>query len=118
LQTNGHGKHIRRAIPHRRIRRIILARRLFCEIHPVFYQISLRKEFALRRLRDAFSGQRFASARREALFPCIVKSRVYRLAFERAGGKEAGRELILDNHSEVLYDPALIPADQIAGETR
>lgn len=41
-------------------------------------------------------------------------SRVYRIACDRATGAEVGRELLLDNHSKVLFDPALIPADQMA----
>ena len=41
-------------------------------------------------------------------------SRVYRLACDRATGERTGRTLILDNHSKVLYDPALIPPEEIA----
>ena len=41
-------------------------------------------------------------------------SRVYRLVIDRETGNQAAKELILDNHSEVLYDPALIPKEQIA----
>lgn len=44
------------------------------------------------------------------------RSRVWRLTIDRATGGEIGRELVLDNHSRVLYDPALIPAEQIAAE--
>lgn len=40
-------------------------------------------------------------------------SQVYRDTIERATNQVVGRELILDNHSEVLYDYALIPAEQI-----
>ena len=40
-------------------------------------------------------------------------SQVYRIAYDRTTGEEAGRELLLDNHSKVLFDPALIPADQM-----
>jgi len=41
-------------------------------------------------------------------------SQVYRESFERETGEQVGRELILDNHSKVLYDPALIPPEEIA----
>ena len=40
-------------------------------------------------------------------------SRVYRLVFDRETGTQLAKELILDNHSKVLYDPALIPKEQI-----
>ena len=40
-------------------------------------------------------------------------SQVYRMAYDRVTGAEVGRELLLDNHSKVLFDPALIPADQM-----
>ena len=40
-------------------------------------------------------------------------SRVYRRVIDRASGKEVAKELVLDNHSRVMYDPALIPPDQI-----
>ena len=44
------------------------------------------------------------------------RSRVYRVAVDRETGEEAGRELVLDNRSRVLYDHALIPAEEIAAE--
>ena len=34
-----------------------------------------------------------------------------------SGGREIAKELVLDNHSKVMYDPALIPADQIQSRT-
>lgn len=40
-------------------------------------------------------------------------SKVYRLAYDSETGKELDKELILDNHSRVMYDPALIPKEQI-----
>lgn len=43
-------------------------------------------------------------------------SRVYRRCFERESGRELPRELILVNHSKVMYDPSLIPPEQLAGE--
>ena len=40
-------------------------------------------------------------------------SRVYRLVLDRATGEQLRKELLLENHSKVLYDPALIPKEQI-----
>ncbi len=40
-------------------------------------------------------------------------SQVYRLVIDRKNNKEVKKELILDNHSEVMYDYSLIPKDQI-----
>lgn len=39
-------------------------------------------------------------------------SRVYRRCFDRESGVEQMRELLLVNHSKVMYDPALIPLEQ------
>lgn len=43
-------------------------------------------------------------------------SQVYRIVTDRESGKDLRKELILDNHSAVLYDYALIPKDQIRGD--
>ncbi len=40
-------------------------------------------------------------------------SKVYRIVIDRETNKEVAKELILDNHSEVMYDYNLIPKDQI-----
>ena len=40
-------------------------------------------------------------------------SKIYRLVKDRETGEVLRKELILDNHSEVMYDYSLIPADQI-----
>ena len=40
-------------------------------------------------------------------------SKIYRLVYDRITGAELRKELILVNHSEVLYDYSLIPEDQI-----
>lgn len=40
-------------------------------------------------------------------------SKVYRLTVGKRTNKVMKKELILDNHSKVLYDPALIPPEQI-----
>ena len=39
-------------------------------------------------------------------------SQVYREVLDRATGEVVGRELVLDNHSRVMYDPALIPQEE------
>ncbi len=43
-------------------------------------------------------------------------SQVYRVVIDRLTNEELYRELILDNHSEVLYDYDLIPKDQIRND--
>ncbi len=40
-------------------------------------------------------------------------SQVYRIVIDRLTNKEIEKELILDNHSKVMYDYSLIPKDQI-----
>ena len=40
-------------------------------------------------------------------------SKVYRLVIDRATGEQVAKELILDNHSEVVYDYSLIPKEEI-----
>lgn len=42
-------------------------------------------------------------------------SKVYRRVIDRSSGQEIAKELVLDNHSKVMYDPSLIPVDQISG---
>lgn len=43
-------------------------------------------------------------------------SQVYRSVIDRADGREAAKELILDNHSAVMYDYSLIPKEQIRND--
>ena len=40
-------------------------------------------------------------------------SKVYRIVIDRETDREIAKELILDNHSRVMYDPALIPKEQL-----
>ncbi len=40
-------------------------------------------------------------------------SKIYRLTFDRKTGEQLKKELIWDNHSMVMFDPTLIPKDQI-----
>lgn len=51
-----------------------MKRRLFCEIHPAFYKISVEKEILRRKLRDSRQRIRFAEEHRISdPLPCIVK---------------------------------------------
>ena len=43
-------------------------------------------------------------------------SRIYRVKYD-CDGTELDRELLLINHSKVMYDPALIPREQLREET-
>lgn len=43
-------------------------------------------------------------------------SQVYRIVIDRKTNEEIAKELILDNHSQVLYDYKLIPKDQIKND--
>lgn len=49
-----------------------MARKLFCELSPTAYKLSVLKGCALRRLRDAVSGQRFAKTKSAEPLPHIV----------------------------------------------
>lgn len=40
-------------------------------------------------------------------------SKIYRVVSERETGISLEKELIWDNHSKVMYDPSLIPTDQV-----
>lgn len=77
------------------------------------------------------NGELCGELRSEKEFPCRYKlveenhhfkkekdkyyriSQVYRIVIDRLTNEELYRELILDNHSEVMYDYNLIPKDQI-----
>ena len=47
-------------------------RRLFCELSPLAYRISVEKSCALRTLRDGFSAERFPKLRLEVPLPAPV----------------------------------------------
>lgn len=51
-----------------------MARKLFCELGPHCYEISLRKEIFLRNVKDFFSNKKFSYNRIDYNLPCIVKS--------------------------------------------
>lgn len=79
-------------------------------------------------------GELCGELRSERPFPCRYKlteenhhfkkegdkyfriSQVYRTAIDRETGETVKRELILDNHSEVMYDYSLIPESEIRNE--
>lgn len=44
-------------------------------------------------------------------------SKVYRIKIDKETGNEIKKELILDNHSRVMYDYNLIPKEQIRENT-
>ena len=43
-------------------------------------------------------------------------SKVYKLTIDKETGKEINKELILNNHSKVMYDYSLIPQDEIRND--
>jgi len=49
-----------------------MARKLFCEISPLAYRISVEKEIILRNIRNAFSVVRFSGQKNEELLPVAV----------------------------------------------
>lgn len=51
-----------------------MSRKLFCEISPLCYEISLRKEGLKRILKDFFSSEKFAKLKSRENLPNIVKS--------------------------------------------
>lgn len=80
------------------------------------------------------NGELCGELRSEREFPCRYKlveenhhfkkedeeyfriSQVYRIVIDRLTNEELYKELILDNHSKVLYDYSLIPQDQIRND--
>lgn len=42
-------------------------------------------------------------------------SQIYRRVLDRSTGAQLRKELILDNHSQVMFDPALIPRALLRG---
>ncbi len=51
-----------------------MARRLFCEISPTCYKISLKKEIFKRHIKDFFSKDKIASEKSKADLPNIIKA--------------------------------------------
>lgn len=50
-----------------------MARKLFCQLSPFCYRISVEKEIMLRNLRDLISPVRFAEHREEEPLPALIK---------------------------------------------
>ena len=51
-----------------------MARKLFCDINPTCYKISVKKETLLRNIKDFFSREKIAKEKSEELLPNVVKS--------------------------------------------
>ena len=51
-----------------------MSRKLFCDINPTCYKISVKKEILLRRIKDLFSGQKIAKDKSEKELNNIVKA--------------------------------------------
>lgn len=51
-----------------------MARKLFCELHPLCYKISVQKEIFLRRTKDLFGKEKFCKRKQKEAFPHTVKS--------------------------------------------
>ena len=51
-----------------------MGRKLFCDINPACYKISVKKETLLRNIKDFFGSEKFAAEKRNELLPNIVKS--------------------------------------------
>ena len=50
-----------------------MARKLFCEINPLCYEISVKKEIFVRNMKDLFCGYRIAKDFSKELLPIIIK---------------------------------------------
>ena len=53
---------------------MLLARKLFCDINPTCYKISVKKETLLRNIKDFLSREKIAKEKSEELLPNVVKS--------------------------------------------
>lgn len=51
-----------------------MGRKLFCDINPTCYKISVKKEMFLRNIRDLISSEKIAKEKRAEMLPNIVKS--------------------------------------------
>ena len=66
-----------------------MKRKLFCEICPFTYRLSMEKEILKRHLRDFLHKTRFARERTEDSLPVLVYQH---------------KSLIRTNHAKVMYD--------------
>lgn len=62
-----------------------MKRKLFCEINPVCYRISVKKERIKRNIRDFFSKEKIARTKSEEPLPCVVKTHTSILIRNLAG---------------------------------
>ena len=53
---------------------MLLARKLFCDINPTCYKISVKKETLLRNIKDFLSREKIAKEKSKELLPNVVKS--------------------------------------------
>ena len=51
-----------------------MGRKLFCDINPLCYKISVKKETLRRNIKDFFSGEKIANEKKAEPLPNIVKS--------------------------------------------
>ena len=64
---------------------MLLARKLFCDINPTCYKISVKKETLLRNVKDFLSREKIAKEKSEELLPNVVKSHSSILVRKLAG---------------------------------
>lgn len=81
---------------------------LWCEGETLFGEFRAEREFPCR-YELAEEGHCF----QEEKGKYYRVSKIYRKVIEKESGKEVGKELIWDNHSEVMFDYSLIPPEQI-----
>ena len=105
-------------------------RKLFCEISPLCYEISVFKCCMLRRLRDLFSKERFCRKHSAELLTVKyhIESRnehftqadgvwyrngeVWRQCVDKDSGKVIKEKLIKTNHAHVMYDEKYITSNR------
>lgn len=89
-----------------------MKRKLFCELNPVCYDISLHKEIFLRKFKDYFGTEVFASLKSEEALPNIVKShssilvrRLYGVDFRLQENKVTNIELACKKINGIIIRP-------------
>ena len=50
-----------------------MSRKLFCELNPFFYKISLLKERSKRKIKDSFSTEKFSNYKSNEVLPYLIK---------------------------------------------
>lgn len=100
----------------------------------VDYRFKNNQDFDVQLLVWIENGELCGELRSEKAFPCRYRlieenhhfrkegekyyriSQVYREVIDKKSGEKLAKELILDNHSQVMYDYALIPKEQIQND--